>query len=193
MSTTIPAVNGNAITHAVLVRIDTGEEVYRISNIYTPITHQGETYLPLGNFIGVSDIIDDITASNADVSINLSGINEDAITLVLATPIKGSEVQIFRAFIDEDTGLPLSGQVYLRFKGYINNFSIGETYGMSDSSHTVSMSATSIHSLLEKKQTGRRTRPTDQKRFYPGDTSMDRIVSLNKTTFNFGWTPPTII
>ena len=186
MSTEIPAVGNTTITHATIVRIDTGEEIYRISNIYAPITVGTEVFQPLGNFLGFSDIIDDISTSNTDLTLALSGVTEDSISLVLATPFKGSRVQLYRVFLNPNTGQVDSNQVYLRYDGYVTGFSIAENYG---SDHTVSISCSSTHSLLERQQTGRHTRPTDQKRFYAGDISMDRIVSLNRTTFDFGWTP----
>jgi len=189
MSTSITAVNNNSITHATIVRIDTGSEIYRISNIYAPITYKTETYLPLGNLLSTSDIIDDISASNADMTISLSGIDSDAISLVLATPIKGSAVQVYRVFLDITTGQPLTNQIYLRYDGYVTAFSINDSWGSGDNAQTVGIVCSSTHSLLEQQNAGRHTRPSDQKRFYPGDTSMDRIVALNRTTFDFGWTP----
>ena len=189
MSTTITAVENTSITHATIVRIDTGTEVYRITNIYSPITYNNETYLPLGNLMATSDILDDISASNADMTISLSGIDQDAISLVLATPIKGSAVQVYRVFLDASSGQPLANQIYLRYDGYVTSFSINENWGSGDNTQTVGIVCASTNSLLEKQITGRYTKPTDQKRFYPGDTSMDRIVALNRTTFDFGWTP----
>lgn len=189
MSTIITAVENTTITHATIVRIDTGTEIYRITNIYSPVTYNSETYLPLGNLLATSDILDDITASNADMTISLSGIDQDAISLVLATPIKGSAVQVYRVFLDSATGQPLPNQIYLRYDGYVTSFSINENLGSGDDSQTVGIVCASTNSLLESQTTGRYTRPSDQKRFYPGDISMDRVVSLNRTTFDFGWTP----
>ena len=189
MSTPITAVENSLITHATIVRINTGTEIYRITNIYAPITYNSEVYLPLGNLLATSDILDDISASNADMTVSLSGIDQDAISLVLATPIKGSSVQVYRVFLDENSGQPLANQVYLRYDGYVTSFSINENWGTNDNGQTVSIVCASTNSLLEKQTTGRYTKPTDQKRFYPGDISMDRIVSLNRTTFDFGWTP----
>ena len=189
MSTLIPAVESTSITHATIVRIDTGTEIYRVTNIYAPITYNNETYLPLGNLLSTSDILDDISASNADMTISLSGIDQDAVSLVLATPIKGSAVQVYRVFLDASSGQPLPNQVYLRYDGYVTAFSINENWATGDNSQTVNITCASTHSLLEKQNTGRATKPTDQKRYYPGDISMDRIVALNRTTFDFGWTP----
>lgn len=188
MSTPISAVENTTITHATIVRIDTGTEIYRVTNIYAPITYNNETYLPLGNLLATSDILDDISASNADMTISLSGIDQDAISLVLATPIKGSAVKVYRVFLDASSGQALPNQVYLRYDGYVTAFSINENWG-SDNTQTVNITCASTNSLLEKQTTGRYTKPTDQKRYYPGDISMDRIVALNRTTFDFGWTP----
>jgi len=39
---------------------------------------------------------------------------------------------------------------------------------------------------LSNKVSGRRTNPIDQKELYPTDPSMDRVVSLASSNFNFG-------
>jgi hypothetical protein len=51
---------------------------------------------------------------------------------------------------------------------------------------SLTLTCTSVVGLLNNKITGRRTNPTDQELFYPGDKSMDRVPSLAKSNFNFG-------
>jgi hypothetical protein len=40
--------------------------------------------------------------------------------------------------------------------------------------------------MIERRVTGRRTNPDDQKKFYPTDVSMDRVPTLVDANFNFG-------
>ena len=44
----------------------------------------------------------------------------------------------------------------------------------------------SVHAILERKITGRRTNSTDQKQLYPTDICMDRVVAISRTSFDFG-------
>ena len=193
MSLSIPALNSTSLIHGVLIRITVNNQIYRIANTYGPITYLGETYLALGHFLGMNEIQDDIRSTNNQLQISLSGIpvgNENPasyIALMLDNPIKGSRVQVARIFFDQNRQF-LADQTSLRFSGYISSFTItdgADTEARRDT-RTVVINCSSVHAIIEKRITGRRTNQTDQRALYPTDDSMDRVVAISKTSFDFG-------
>jgi len=97
-------------------------------------------------------------------------------------------VEIWRALFNPQTGEIDSASTSLRFKGYISNFTISDATDIENRSdgYTISVTCSSILGILERKVTGRRTNGTDQKALYPTDTSMDRVVAISNTAFDFG-------
>ena len=201
MTTSIPALNESSIKHCLLIDIVVNSTTtYYISNAYSPIVFQGNNYTQLGNFMGMSEIQDDLKVTNNQISITLSGIPPDDgspnyMNIVLNSNLKGSRIKIYRAFFDIDTGNYVPTQVYLRFSGYVSNYSLNENWDQDSksTSNAIGIQCSSIHAIMEKKYTGRRTNDGDQQTLYPGDTGMYRVKSLADTQFDFGkpYTAPT--
>lgn len=190
MATTITAVQGTRISHAVFIDLTLNDTTYYISSAYQPITVNGNVYTELGALLQVSDITENLKTTNGDVTISLSGIPSQAnyMSLVLNTPIKGGSVEIRRVFFDPDTLEALPGQEYLRYRGIIINYSIEEQTDFinGELTNSISVSCASYNKLLENKVVGQRTNGTDRKKFYPGDISFDRVKDLQNTDFDFG-------
>jgi hypothetical protein len=172
---------------------------YFIANTYGPVTWNGDSYLGLGHFIGMNELQDDLRATNNAIQISLSGIPKDPgeaglgaynsyIQLILNTNIKGSRVKIYRAFFDTTSRELLADQVSLRFSGYVSNYTLtdGIDQQAKQGTNTVVLQCASVNAILEKRIAGRRTNATDQKTLYPGDTGMDRVVVISRTSFDFG-------
>jgi len=199
MSLTIPALNSSRILHGLLIKLSVNATDYFIANTYGPVTWNGDTYLGLGHFIGMNELQDDLRATNNAIQISLSGIPKDPgeaglgaynsyIQLILNTNIKGSRVKIYRAFFDTTTRELLASQVSLRFSGYVSNYTLtdGIDQQAKSATNTVVLQCASVNAILEKRIAGRRTNATDQKNLYPTDTSMDRVVVISRTSFDFG-------
>jgi hypothetical protein len=193
MTTIIPALSATSIKHCLLIDIDVNGTVYYISNAYSPIVYNGNTYTQLGHFMGMSEIQDDLKITNNQIGIQLSGIPPDDgspnyMSVVLNSNIKGSKIQIYRAFFDTATGFYNATQVYLRFSGYVSNYSLSENWDQDNkiASNSIGIQCSSIHAIMEKKYTGRRTNDADQKFWYPGDTGMSRVKTLADSQFDFG-------
>jgi hypothetical protein len=60
MSSVIPAVTATSIKHCLLIDIVVNTTTYYISNAYSPITYNGNTYSQLGHFMSMSEIQDDL-------------------------------------------------------------------------------------------------------------------------------------
>jgi len=191
MSTIIPALASTSIKHCLLVDIVVNGVTYRISNAYAPVVFNGYSYTQLGHFLGMSEIQGDLKTTNNQINLQLSGIPPDDgspnyMNIALNSNLKGSKVRIWRAFFNQGNYDP--NQVYLRFDGYISNFSLNENWDQENkmSTNVIAIQCSNIHAIIEKKYTGRRTNDGDQQIWYPGDTGMSNIKSLADTQFDFG-------
>jgi hypothetical protein len=189
MATTITPVQGTHISSCLLINLTLDATTYYISSAYKPVTYDSNTYTELGSLIQVSDIAEDVRTTNGDISVVLSGIpsEQDYLSLILTSKIKGGEIKVFRGFYDNTTHELDTSQVYLRFSGIITNFSIGEEFVPgSELTNTVSVICASVNSLLETKISGQRTNPDDRKRIFTNDQVFDRVPELYNISFDFG-------
>lgn len=195
----IPAVNQDSVIHGVLIKMTVNTTTYTIANTYGPITWNGDTYLGLGNFLGMNEIQDDLRATNNTLQLSLSGIPKEKdeaglgtytsyVSLVLESKIKGSLVKIYRAFFDKTTGALDTSSVSLRYSGYVSNFTIidGTDPQARSDTYTVVLQLSSIHAVLERKVSGQRTNSADRRSIYPNDAGMDRVIAISNTAFDFG-------
>ena len=193
MANVIPAVTATSIKHCLLIDIVVNTTTYYISNAYAPITYLGNTYSQLGHFMAMSEIQDDLKITNNQISITLSGIpsddgSPDYMSIVLNSNLKGSAIRIYRAFFDVSTGYYNPTAVYLRYSGYISNYSLNENWDQENKlvSNAIGIQCSSIHAIMEKKYSGRRTNDGDQKYWFTGDTGMYKVKSLSDSQFDFG-------
>jgi hypothetical protein len=154
------------------------------------ITIGGETYLPLGNLMGITTTTSEIRASGDQLTITISGIPDTSIAEIVNSRFKGSSVKVYRMLFNAATGtqLAITGNPVGRFFGIVNNYSLQEEYDVTTrvSSNTIVIVCSSSVEILSNKVAGRRTNPQDQKGFYASDTSMDRVPNLVGASFNFG-------
>jgi len=193
MTTTITPLQQPNIKHCLLIDLEVNETVYYISNAYAPVTYLGNTYTQLGHFMGIGDIQDDLKATNNQLSLTLSGIPPDDgspnyMSVVLNSNLKGSKIRIYRAFFDIATGNYDATQVYLRFDGYISNYSLNENWDQDNLlvSNSIGIQCSNVHAIMEKQYGGRRTNDADQQYWFPGDTGMYRVKTLSDSQFDFG-------
>jgi len=193
MSNVIPAVTATNIKHCLLIDIVVNTTTYYISNAYGPITYAGNTYTQLGHFMNMSEIQDDLKVTNNQISVSLSGIPPDDgspnyMNIVLNSNLKGSAIRIYRAFFDISTGYYTPTAVYLRYSGYVSNYSLNENWDQENKlvSNAIGIQCSSIHAIMEKKYSGRRTNDGDQKFWFSGDTGMYKVKSLADSQFDFG-------
>lgn len=152
------------------------------------ITLQGTTYTGMGQLLSVTDNTSELRASRGELTVTISGIPAQNISDLLTYKFKGSTISVLRAIFDANTGqlLPITGNPAGRFQGIINNFGLNEDWSGQDASNTISFICTSTVGVLMNKVAGRKTNPTDQKKFYPTDLSMDRVLKLANSNYNFG-------
>lgn len=182
------AVSQDYINTCFLMDLEVDNTTYYITDAYKEITHNSNTYTPLGHLLAVGGFVYDAQTGVGNVDLALSGIptNPSMMSLVLGSNVKGSSISIYRAFMDVDTRNPIGDGVYLRFKGYVDGYTITEDNDDKDRTNTVSLTCHSHRNILHNKVSGRRTNPRDMKRFYSTDTSFDNVPTLHNKAFDFG-------
>lgn len=195
MSTNIPAVQGTHIYPVTLIDLDLNGNIYYVSDAFKTFTVDSNDYTELGAFLSIGAVDDNLRVTNGDISVTMAGIPSSStgsevnyLQIILDEPIKGGNITIKRAFMDLDTNLLDTANVYTRFKGVITNYSIGEDYNFisKKNDYSVTVVCASINTLLETKISGQRTDPTDRDRFFASDPSFDRIPDLKNISFDFG-------
>ena len=180
-----------SVETALFCRVDVPDyAVLRFSNYNIPVSINSESYTNLGTLLGVTDSSSDIRASTGTLTVTISGIPDTSIAEVLAQRFKGSEIQIWRVFFDATTRQPLNitGNPAGRFSGIITNFSLEEDWspGTTTTSNRIAFTCSSKIDILNTKVSGRRTNTNDMKAWYPSDVSMDRVMALSRSNYNFG-------
>ena len=173
------------------VRLDIPDyEVLTFSDYHRSLTLNGTNYTGLGQLLSVTNTVNNLRATPEELSIGISGIPQKNITDILNYRVKGSDLKVYRAFFDVNTGelLNIIGNPAGKFQGIVSNFDITDDLEMGADLGTVTLTltATSVVEMLNNKISGRRTNPIDQQLLYPTDVSMDRVPSLAKSNFNFG-------
>lgn len=204
MSTSLDLTPYVALRQATFVKMTFSEAgspvVVRVSSHNVPYSiteFDGNThvYTPNGTLLNVSQITQDTKSSQGDVTITLSGLNNDYIPDIIDNPIKGAPVEIRRAFFDITTGniIVSADNPVVEFTGIVNNFNFDEgwTEGSQSVTTTASLVCSSFMSVLARKVAGRRTNQAEQDYWYPGDNSMNRVGVIADAIFDFGGTTPT--
>lgn len=164
--------------------------LYTFSSSYTSDTIGGIEYTPLGGLLAVGSQQRSLRVTEADTSIQISGIDGNNIYAVLESQgkIRGAKIELTRGFFNPNT-LVLSN-AYVRFTGIVTNYSIEEDRDGTQDNFTVTLDASSYKTVLENKITGRKTNKNSWQFFDSLDSSMNNVNSLAGFTFDFGM-PPT--
>jgi len=195
MAQNIPQVqNTGAIKSAEFVKLTIFNEYSNAANVtthtfssaYKNETIDGDLYLALGGLLAVGSQNRDLRVTAGDTNISLSGVSGNNIQVVLDTKIRGSEVEVWRGFYDDNDVL---GNSYLRFTGIITNYNIQEERSGTDDNFVVTVSASSYKTVLSNRIAGRKTNEESWKVFNPTDTSMDNVYSIAGVQFDFGKEP----
>jgi len=157
--------------------------VYTFSSAYKPETIDGTVFTPLGGLLEVGPQSRNLKVTSGDTVIALSGISGNNMNVVLGTKIRGSEIEVYRGFYDDNMVL---GNHYLRFTGIITSYNILEDYDDRDDMFTVAVAASSYKTVLENRIAGTKTNSESWKFFDQTDTSMDRVYSIANVQFDFG-------
>jgi len=157
-------------------------ETAYLSDYNRTVIVEGNTYTNIGKLMSISAVTSELKASPSELSIGLSGIPTNSISDVLNRQIKGSNIEIRRAFFDPITQNQIAN--VLKFKGIVTNYDVSDDVDVAAqiATTTITLTCSSIVEVLGVKVSGRRTNPVD----FPGELSMGRVQALANSNFNFG-------
>jgi hypothetical protein len=161
-------------------------KIILLTNHFHNITVGTETYVASGEFLGVSAISDNIDAKDSVVTVSLSGVLATATQVVLANPVAGSVLEVYRGFYDEKVG-NLVQNPYLQWSGHVNNFNITDDYNLSDQDTvTISVDCKSLLTTFLGRQSGLFTSLPGYQKHYSTDVSMEFVAGLSDRNWQFG-------
>lgn len=194
MTPIVPVQNTNNIRYANFVRITTPSATYRFATTPTALTIPAVDASPfsaLGQLVSVGSVQRDIKSTAAETTVTLVGIDTSMLALVLGAELKGSQIEMWHGFFDQNGDLITgggTGGLYQFFNGYINSFSIGEQWMEEARAYvgTATVSASSIQLIMQNRIAGRYTNNNSWQFFNSGDTSMNRVNYISTINYYFG-------
>ena len=193
MTTAMAALSSPSIIQAEFIRLITSTATYYFCNAAAAITVDGMTFTNLGSLLSISAIDRSIKANSADLAIVLTGVDGTNVAIVLAANIKGSNIDVWRGFLDSNNQIITSPsqQFFKRYSGIVSNCSITEDFNdqLRTRIATVGITCASFRTILENRIQGIKTTPKAWNFIYPSDTSMSRVPAIAATYFDFGKPP----
>lgn len=193
MATTMTALNSPHIKWAEFVRLTLPSLTLTFCNAAAPVTINGILFEGLGSLINISEINRNVKSTSQDFKLSLTGIDPDNIALVLSQDIKGSTLEIWRGFLDDNNQIITTPtqQFFKRYQGIVNTMSIQEEFNTEAKTRiaTCIITSTSMRAVLDARTAGMKTNKKSWQYFYPNDTSMNRVDVIASTYFDFGKAP----
>jgi len=199
MNVITPIENTNNIRMADFIRITTTDsldvtQIYRLAStpsILTIPAVDSEPFDALGPLVKVGDATRDIKSTANETSITLVGIESAQLGWVLSNKIKGSLVEMWHGFFDDNNELITTGGtggLYKFFTGYVNSFNITEQWFEEARMYygVINVTASSIQIILQNGTAGRYTNNNSWNFFTAGDTSMNRVSVIQNINYFFG-------
>ncbi len=189
-----PVENTNNIRYADFVRVITPSATYRFATTASALTIPAVDVQPfdaLGQLIQIGEVQRDIKSTANETTFTLVGIDTAMLGWVLGQEIKGSQIEAWKGFFDTNGALITAGGtggLYQYFNGYINAFSITETWMEEVRTFVgvITVSASSIQLILKNRVAGRYTNDSSWQFFNNGDTSMERVAFISTINYYFG-------
>ena len=196
MNNITPIQNTNNIRMADFVRVTTSTATYRFAttpNILTIPAVDSQPFDALGSLVKIGDVQRDIKSTANETTITLVGLDTALLGWVLGHDIKGSLIEMWHGFFDDNNELITTGGtggLYKFFTGYINSFSISEQWMEEARGYVgvINASASSIQIILQNRTAGRYTNNNAWQFWNNGDTSMDRVNFIETINYAFGKT-----
>ena len=194
MNVITPVADTNNIRFADFVRVTTPTAIYRFATTPSPITVPSVDINPfsaVGILMQCGDNQKDIKSTANETTFTLVGIDTATLGWVLGNQIKGSQIEAWKGFFDTNGALITTGGnggLYQYFNGYINSFSIQETWmeELRQYVGVISVAASSIQLILKNRTAGRYTNDNNWQFFNSGDTSMNRVSFITNIVYQFG-------
>ena len=194
-----PIQNTNNIRMADFIRVTTQDalgvtQIYRLASTPSVLTIPAVDSQPfdaLGALVKVGDVQRDIKSTANETSVTLIGIDSAELGWVLSNKIKGSKIEMWHGFFNDNNELITTGGtggLYKFFTGYVNSFNISEQWFEDARMYygTISVTASSIQIILQNGTSGRYTNNNSWQFFNSTDTSMNRVSVIQNINYFFG-------
>jgi hypothetical protein len=190
----VPIQNTNNIRYADFVRVVAGSETFMFATTPSSITVPAISSMPfdgLGQLVNIGKVQRDIKSTASQTTIVMNGIDTAMLGWVLGQDIKGAAITMWKGFFDTNGNLITTGGtggLYQYFYGFVNTFSIGETWNEEARMYVgnITVSAANIQMILQNRIVGRYTNNASWEYFTPGDTSMNRVATISTIYYAFG-------
>jgi hypothetical protein len=198
MDNITPVQNTNNIRYADFVRVTTPDDTFRFATTASALTISAvdsQPFSALGVLMRAGDTQRDIKSTANETTFTMVGIDTAMLGWVLGNQIKGSKIEAWKGFFNTDGELITAGGqggLYQFFNGYVNSFSIQETW-MEEARQfvgVISVAASSIQLILQNRTAGRYTNNNNWQYFNPADTSMNRVAFISNINYQFGKDAP---
>lgn len=181
-SALLGALNDDVLRPVLLVSVDTPSGVYRFASgqgsLYWPESPAVE-WLGTGNLGGISVINETRDVRAEGISLRLSGIPDEMLTLVLEDAQPGRDVNVYIGMLTSAGALV--SDPYLAFAGLLD--AVTQVEGGETSAIEIA-----VESELVRLQKANETRYThdDQQRRFPGDLGFEYVEDLQDFNIQFG-------
>ena len=162
---TIAQLAKDSFITAHLVKIDFSTAIY-LTESPINISYSGNTYASSSALKGISSVTEVSEVQVGSVSVTLSGVAQEYISILLSQSYIDRQITIQRVLLNDDYSI--IGSPILIYDGRIQSFSINDSVDTS----TVIITASSHWADFEKKS-GRRTNHNSQNMFFSGDRGFE--------------------
>jgi len=171
-SATIAELAKDSFITAHLVKIDFETAVY-ITECPQNLVYSGITYNSSSALKGISSVTETSQVQVGAVSVTLSGVSQEYISILLSQKYIDRQITINRVLLSNSYSI--IGAPITIYDGRIQSFSISDN----DDTSTIVISASSHWADFDKKA-GRRTNHNSQNLYFPGDQGFIFSPSLVK-------------
>lgn len=166
------------LSPCLLVKADLDSGVLALWSGIGTVSYGGQSYTGAGKLLGVSEIKETQNLEAVGISVTLSGIPSDLISIALTEPYQGRSLTVYFAVLDT-TGAIISAVVL--FSGELDIMEIRND----GQSGTITVKCESDLILL-REAVNRFYTPEDQKARYSNDKGLDYIPTLQDKEITWG-------
>jgi hypothetical protein len=153
----------------------------RFTDAGMDLTWSANTYTNAANVLGFSNIDENLSMDVSEISLVLTGISSTVIAYFLTENFIDRPCRIYKGFLDT-SGVIVSDPVLI-FSGRLDSPSMEED----PASGTATITCSAADHFIDFDTTnGRKTNPTEQKAYFPGDKGFDFVHTLQDKVIQWG-------
>jgi hypothetical protein len=173
------AISADQVSPILLFEGEFATSTVRVWSGYGNLSWNGYTWLGVGTFGGISSISETADIKASGVTVSLSGIPLDMISLTLSEVRQNKIGRVYMGFMNSSNAI--ISDPYLAFEGRL------DIPAIQDDAESAVITI-SYESRLIDLQKARELRYTDeeQKRLYPGDKGLEFVASLQEADIVWG-------